>query len=104
MHRLRFTAQLSFFTGLLDKLTSIPTVAFYTIITIMSLYFISTDKIYMIDQLEHHFPKTWVKKIATHVNGIAKSLGGYLKAQAILILISFVISLVGFYIYVLIRI
>lgn len=94
----------SFFTGLLDKLTSIPTVAFYTIITIMSLYFISTDKIYMIDQLEHHFPKTWVKKIATHVNGIAKSLGGYLKAQAILILISFVISLVGFYIYVLIRI
>lgn len=92
----------NFFTGLLDKLTSIPTVAFYTIITIMSLYFISTDKIYMIDQLEHHFPKSWVRRFATHVNGIAKSLGGYLKAQAILVVISFVISLVGFYLYVLI--
>lgn len=92
----------NFFTGLLDKLTSIPTVIFYTIITIMSLYFISTDKIYMIDQLEHHFPRAWVKKIAVHINGIAKSLGGYLKAQAILVLISFVISLVGFYVYVLV--
>lgn len=92
----------NFFTGLLNKLTSIPTVAFYTIITIMSLYFISTDKIYMIDQLEHHFPRTWVKKLAIHINGIAKSLGGYLKAQAILVLISFVISLIGFYVYVLV--
>lgn len=88
-----------FLTGLLNKLTSLPTVGFYIVITILSLYFISTDKIYMIDQLEHHLPKTWVRKIANHVNGIAKSLGGYLKAQAILILISFVISLVGFYIY-----
>ena len=88
-----------FLTGLLNKLTSLPTIGFYIIITIMSLYFISTDKIYMIDQLEHHLPRSWVKKIATHVNGIAKSLGGYLKAQAILILVSFVISLVGFYIY-----
>ena len=65
----------------------------------MSLYFISTDKIYMIDQLEHHLPRTWVRSIATHVNGIAKSLGGYLKAQAILILVSFIISLIGLYIY-----
>lgn len=88
-----------FFTGLLNKLTSLPTVGFYIVITIMSLYFISTDKIYMIDQLEHHLPRSWVRKIAIHVHGIAESLGGYLKAQAILILVSFVISLVGLYIY-----
>lgn len=89
----------SFLTGVLNKLTSIPTVGFYIVITIMALYFISTDKIYMIDQLEHHLPRTWVKKIAIHVHGIAKCLGGYLKAQAILILVSFVISLIGLYIY-----
>ena len=86
----------NFLTGVLTKLTSI---GFYIVITIMSLYFISTDKIYMIDQLEHHLPRTWVRSIATHVNGIAKSLGGYLKAQAILILVSFIISLIGLYIY-----
>lgn len=89
----------NFFNTLLEKITSIPTMAFYIVITIMSLYFISTDKIYMIDQLEHHLPQTWVKKLNKHVHGIASSLGKYLKAQVILILISFFISLIGLYIY-----
>lgn len=89
----------NFLTGLLGKLTSLPTVGFYIVITIMSLYFISTDKIYMIDQLEHHLPRKWVRKIANHINGIAKALGGYLKAEATLIFVSFIISLVGLYIY-----
>ena len=88
-----------FLTGLLNKLTSLPTIGFYIVITIISLYFISTDKIYMIDQLEHHFPRKWVKELAEHIRGIAKSLGCYLKAQAILILVSFIISLIGLYIY-----
>ena len=88
-----------FFTGVLAKLTSIPTMIFYIVITIMALYFMSTDKIYMIDQLEHHLPETWIKKIYKHVKGIASSLGGYLKAEAILVVISFIISLIGFVIY-----
>lgn len=85
----------SFFSNVLKTLTSIPTMFFYTIITIMSLYFISSDKIYMIDQLEHHLPENWVKSIYKHVKRIASSLGGYLKAQLILVLISFFVSLVG---------
>lgn len=89
----------NFLTSVLNKLTSLPSVGFCIVITIMSLYFISTDKIYMIDQLEHHFPRTWVKKLAMHIHEISESLGGYLKAEAILILISFVISLIGLYIY-----
>lgn len=88
-----------FLTGVLNKLTSIPTMCFCTIITILSLYFFTTDKIYMIDQLEHHFPRKWVRKIAEHINGIAKSLGGYLKAQLTLVVISFIISLIGLYLY-----
>jgi len=88
-----------FFSGVLNSLTSIPTMAFYTVITIMALYFISTDKIYMIDQLEHHLPQNWVKKIYKHAKRIISSLGCYLKAEAILVLISFVISLVGLIIY-----
>lgn len=86
-------------TNILEKITSIPTLAFYITITIMALYFFSTDKIYMIDQLEHHLPKNWVKQIAIHINGIGKALGNYLKAQAILIIVSFFISLVGLYIF-----
>ena len=48
-------------TNLLNIITSIPTIAIYTVISILSLFFICTDKIYMIDQLEHHFPEIWVK-------------------------------------------
>ena len=44
-------------------------------------------------------PKKWVQKIGIHLKEITKSLGGYLKAEAILVIVSFVISLVGLYIF-----
>ena len=86
-----------FLTKLINGITSIPTIAIYTVITILSLYFICTDKIYMLDLMEHHMPKNWVQKIEIHLREITKSLGGYLKAEAILILVSFVISVIGLY-------
>ena len=86
-------------TSVLSFLTSIPTIGIYTAITFLALYFICVDKVYMLDQLEHHLPKTWVKKIGIHIRELIKTLGRYLKAQAILILISFVISLIGLYIF-----
>lgn len=87
-----------FLTQLIKFVTSIPTIAIYFAVTILALYFICTDKIYMIDELEHHLPEKWVKEIAVHLKQITKTLGGYLKAQATLVLISFVISLIGLYI------
>lgn len=86
-------------TGVLGFITSIPTIGIYTVISILSLYFICVDKIYIIDQLEHHFPKIWVKKLAKHMKAIIKSLGNYLKAQSILVIISFVICLIGLVIF-----
>lgn len=88
-----------FLTKLINVITSIPAIAIYTVVTILSLYFICTDKIYMLDMMEHHMPKTWVQKIGVHFREITKSLGGYLKAEAILILVSFVISVIGLYIF-----
>ena len=87
---------------LLNAVTEIPTIAIYVVITLLSLYFICTDKIYMIDQFEHHLPKEWVKRIWVHLKDITKALGCYLKAQAILIIVSLVISIIGLYIYKLI--
>lgn len=85
-------------TGLLNVVTSIPTIAIYFVITIMALYLICVDKVYILDQIEHHFPKKWVFKLGTHIRELTKTLGGYLKAEATLILVSFIISLVGLYI------
>ena len=85
-------------TGLLNVVTSIPTIAIYFVVTIMALYLICVDKVYILDQIEHHFPKRWVFKVGTHIRDLTKTLGGYLKAEATLILVSFIISLVGLYI------
>lgn len=86
-------------TGAINFLTSIPTIGVYTVVTLLSLYFMCVDKVYMIDQLEHHMPETWVKRIGVHLKEIVKSLGGYLKAELTLVLISFVISVIGLYIF-----
>lgn len=86
-------------TGAINFLTSVPTIGVYTVVTLLSLYFICVDKVYMIDQLEHHMPKTWVKKMGTHLKDLIKSLGGYLKAQVTLVFVSFVICLIGLYIF-----
>lgn len=83
-------------TGL-NFVTSIPTIGVYFVITFLSLYFICTDKVYILDQVEHHLPEAWVKKLYKHIKDLVKVLGGYLKAEVILILISFIISLIGLY-------
>ena len=84
--------------GLINIVTSIPTISIYFVITVMALYFICVDKIYILDQLEHHLPQLWVKRLGKHVRELTTTLGGYLKAEATLVLVSFVISLVGLYI------
>jgi len=82
---------------LLQGVTSIPIIGIYVVVTILSTYFICTDRLYILDQLEHHFPKLWVKRFAAHLKEITSALGGYLKAEAIMVCISFVIVLVGLY-------
>ncbi|MBO5478863.1 MAG: sporulation integral membrane protein YtvI [Clostridia bacterium] len=88
----------NFLTSMMNFLTEIPTIAIYIGIAFVAIYFMCTDKLYMIDQLEHHLPKEWVKRIGKHTRELITSLGGYLKAEATLILISFIVSLIGLYI------
>ena len=84
--------------GLINIITKIPEIAICVGITILALYFICVDKIYILDQIEYHLPKTWVKRLSNHLKDLIQTLGGYLKAEATLILVSFAISLIGLYI------
>ncbi|MGN1327264.1 MAG: sporulation integral membrane protein YtvI [Clostridia bacterium] len=88
---------------ILEWLTSIPSIGVYLVITFLSLYFICTDKVYMIDQVEHHLPEIWVKKLYKHLKDIVQVLGRYLKAEATLVIVSFIISLIGLYILKLVK-
>lgn len=81
-------------TGLLNFVTSLPSVAICIGISFLALYFMCVDKIYIVDQIEYHLPKMWVKKLKLHLDDLVTTLGGYLKAEATLILVSFIISLI----------
>ena len=84
--------------GLINVVSQIPNIAIYFVITVMSLYFMCVDKIYILDQIEYHLPKAWVKRLSNHLKDLIQTLGGYLRAEATLILVSFLISLFGLYI------
>ena len=85
-------------TGLIEVVTSLPSIAICIGITVIALYFICVDKIYILDQIEHHLPKTWMIKMQRHLKDLRTTLGGYLKAEATLVLVSFIITLIGLYI------
>ena len=79
----------NFLTSILHGITSLPIIGIYVVITILSTYFICADRLFILDQLEHHFPRIWVKKFGIYFRKIITTLGGYLKAEVILIFISF---------------
>lgn len=86
-------------TNIVGSVQYLPTFLIYVGITVIATYFVCADKLYILDQMEYHLPQKWVNKIGSHIRNIIDSLGGYLKAQVILIVISFFIVLVGLYIF-----
>ncbi len=84
-------------TKFLNYMTSIPTLFIYIVITILATYFITSDKFYILDRMEHHLSKKMMGKIMKHTREITSTLGGYLKAEITLIGISFIIVLIGLY-------
>ena len=85
----------SLLMGVVQIIGSIPRIGVYIIVTFLATVFMCVDKIYILDQMEHHLPGAWVKEITTHAKEIFVTLGSYLKAQLILILISFIEVLAG---------
>lgn len=86
-----------FIKAILSFFSEIPKATIYVIITIMATYFFASDKIYILDRLEHHFPKKWINKFNFHITEIINSIGKYLKAELTLVLISFIIITIGIF-------
>ena len=84
-------------TGLLETMYSIPKIAIYLVITILATYFITSDKFYILDRIEHHIPRKLVDKTNIKLEAIKLTLGNYLKAQGTLFIIAFLIYLIGLY-------
>ena len=79
----------------LKYITSIPNILINVIITILATYFITSDKFYILDRMEHHLSKKMVGKIIKHAKEITSSLGKFLKAEITLSIITFIVVLTG---------
>ncbi len=88
-----------FLISALNLLTKIPEFVVYLVITILATYFISTNKMALLDELEQKIPKRLVKKASRYFNNTLSTLGKYLRAELILIFISFLLVLIGLYIF-----
>lgn len=79
----------------INIIVSLPNILIYIIITLLSTFFISTDSKLISDSLEKHIPLKWLVKVQSVINDLFHALGGYLKAQGILITITFCELLIG---------
>jgi sporulation integral membrane protein YtvI len=89
-------------TKIIDYITSIPSMLVNIVITILATYFITSDKFYILDRMEHHLSKKMMGKVMKYAKSITSSLGGYLKAEVTLSLITFLVVLTGLNIFYLI--
>ena len=85
----------NFLTQIIKYISSLPNILINVIITILATYFITSDKFYILDRMEHHLSKKMVGKIVTHTKQITSSLGKYLKAEITLSIITFIVVLTG---------
>lgn len=79
----------SFASTVVKVLLSVPTMIVNVVITILALVFFTKDRIYVIDMLEHHFPKSWISSAGKVIKEIFLSIGGYLKVYTKIIIITF---------------
>lgn len=86
-------------TEFINNLKVLPIFFINLIITILALYFILADKFSILDKLEYQFSKRIVSKIRIKLEKISNTLISYLKAELTLIFISFIIILIGLYIF-----
>lgn len=89
----------NFLANVLNLITQIPAFIIYLVITILATYFISTNRIAILDELEQKIPKRWIRKFSRHFKNTISNLGNYVKAQLVLIFISFILVLAGLYIF-----
>jgi sporulation integral membrane protein YtvI len=75
---------------------SIPQAIIFIVITIVSTYFISSDREKMSNFFSTQFPKKWIDQVKNITTNMFSALIGYIKAQCILMLITFTELFIGF--------
>lgn len=86
----------SFFKRILNSAISIPEAFIFTFVTIVSTYFLSSDRARIFGYFKSHLPDVWVLKIQSIFQDFFSAFFGYLRAQLILMTITFTELTIGF--------
>jgi len=76
--------------------TSLPSLLIFMIILVISTYFMSSDKEKITRFITKQLPSTWPSRLVNIKNDLIIALLGYIKAQLILMSITFIIMTTGF--------
>jgi len=76
--------------------SALPSILIFIIVLFMSTYFISSDKDKIGSFLRKQFPVKWINRAISIKNDLIFALLGYIKAQLILMIITFVEVFIGF--------
>ena len=73
----------------MEFILSVPTIVLNVIVTILALIFFTKDRIYIIDMLENHVPKKWIKKVFAVLNDIFATLKCYATVYGKILIVTF---------------
>ncbi|MGI6778282.1 MAG: sporulation integral membrane protein YtvI [Acetivibrionales bacterium] len=82
--------------AIVNTVISIPQTMIFLIVTILSTYFIASDRERISVFLREQLPESWIRKITSIKDDMFAAFFGYLKAQLIMMSITFVELYVGF--------
>lgn len=83
-------------TGIVNFVMELPNMLVYIIITFLASFFISCDNKKIYESLAMHIPNNWLNRVESLINDLFKALGGYIKAQCIMITITFTELFIAF--------
>lgn len=86
----------SFITGVVNTAGSIPQILVFIIITLLSTYFIASDRDQIFGYIQRQIPLLWTKKIRDIKKDLFYAFFAYVRAQLILMTITFVELFIGF--------
>lgn len=84
--------------GILNTAVSIPQAIIFVIVTMLSTFFLASDRESIYKQIKSNFPEAWINKVISIKNDMFAALFGYIRAQLILMSITFIELSVGFWI------
>jgi sporulation integral membrane protein YtvI len=86
----------SIVSGAFSTVVLLPEVLVFTLITILSTFFLASDREKIVSFFKNQLPESWIKKVISIKNDMFNALFGYIRAQLILMSITFTELYIGF--------